>query len=173
MQLCRAGNDLGYSGLYRKYARGIYNSIHRIVSHTGEAEDILQEAFVIAFREAASSEKVLNFEAWTRRIAINKSISHLRKRKIVFTDIDTLPVEADRGYDNEENELFESRLEDVRNSIEQLPTGYKTIVSLYLFEGIPQEEIARMLDISHSTVRTQYFRAKKKIISSLKDKTYG
>jgi RNA polymerase sigma factor (sigma-70 family) len=170
--LCQADNDLGYTGLYERYAKRIYNSIHRIVSHTGEAEDVLQETFLTVFKEIDKLSNVLNFEAWVKRIAINRAISHLRKRKIEFANSDTTEIPADEVYDAQENELFETRVEDVRNSIENLPQGYKTIVNLYLFENIPQEEIGAMLGISHNTVRTQYHRAKKKILLSLKDKMY-
>lgn len=170
--MCLANNDLGFSRLYQKYAKRIYNSIHRIVSHTAEAEDILQETFVTVFNEVGRLSNVINFEAWVKRIAINRSISHLRKKKIQFSDSDFTEIEAEKEYDIQENEIFESKVEDVRKSIEHLPPGYKTIVCLYLFEHIPQEEIASMLGISHNTVRTQYHRAKKKILLSLKDKTY-
>lgn len=170
--MCQANNDLGYTELYRKYARRIYNSIHRIVSHTAEAEDILQETFVTVFKEIGRLSNVINFEAWVKRIAINRSISHLRKKKIEFTDLGFTELEAEKEYSIEENEIFENKVEDVRNCIATLPQGYKTIVSLYLFEQIPQEEIAVMLGISHNTVRTQYHRAKKRILSSLKDKAY-
>ena len=172
IELCRAQHDLGYSGLYQKYARRIYNSIHRIVSHTAEAEDILQETFVDAFKEITQSNRVVNFEAWTKRIAINKAISYLRKRKIQFTDVDFLEVGNEEEYNVEEDEMFDHSVEEVRNCIEGLSLGYKTIVSLYLFDNIPQEEIANMLGISHNTVRSQYHRAKKKIILSLKDSVY-
>lgn len=170
--MCQSGNDLGYSGLYHKYGRRIYNSIYRIVSHTAEAEDILQETFVSVFREIGRLNNLVSFEAWTKRIAINKSISSLRKKKIQFSELNAFDIEAEKEYDVQENEIFESKIEDVRNCIEYLPQGYKTIVCLYLFENIPQEEIALMLGISHNTVRTQYHRAKKKILLSLKDKMY-
>ncbi len=170
--MCQANNDLGFTELYERYARRIYNSIHRIVSHTAEAEDILQESFLTAFKEIGKLSGVVSFEAWVKRVAINKSISHLRKKKIEFSDVEPIELEAEKEYDIQENERFESKVEDVRQSIENLPLGYKTIVCLYLFENIPQEEIGAMLGISHNTVRTQYHRAKKKVLLSLKDKIY-
>lgn len=170
--MCLANNDLGFTELYQKYARRIYNSIHRIVSHTAEAEDILQETFLTVFKEIDKLSNVLNFEAWVKRIAINRAISHLRKKKIEFSDLEGTEIEAEKEYDVRENELFETQVEDVRKSIEDLPQGYKTIVCLYLFENIPQEEIGAMLGISHNTVRTQYHRAKKRVLLSLKDKIY-
>ena len=170
--MCQADNDLGFTELYQKYAKRIYNSIHRIVSHTAEAEDILQETFLTVFKEIDKLSNVLNFEAWVKRIAINRAISHLRKKKIEFSEVEFTDIEAEKEYDIQENELFETQIEDVRKSIECLPQGYKTILCLYLFENIPQEEIGAMLGISHNTVRTQYHRAKKRVLLSLKDKIY-
>lgn len=170
--LCQAQNDLGFTELYQRYARRVYNSIYRIVSDQAEAEDILQETFLTAFREIDKLSGVSSFEAWVKRVGINKSISHLRKRKIQFTELAYTELEAEPEYDGRENEIFENKVEDVKNCINQLPHSYKTIVCLYLFENIPQEEIANMLGLTHTNVRSQYHRAKKKILLSLKDKTY-
>ncbi len=169
---CREGNDTGFTELYRRYARSVYNSIHRIVSHTGEAEDLLQETFFAAFTDLNRLQEVANIEAWIRRMGINRSISHLRKRKLSFTEWDEQIPLVEESYDPEEDEVWDCKIEDIKKSIERLAPGYKTIVNLYLFEQLPQEEIAQLLGLSHSTVRTQYHRAKKKIISSLKADVY-
>jgi len=168
--LCRAGHDTGYTGLYNKYAKAVYNSICRIISHTAEAEDILQEAFYHAFADIHRLKNAASFGAWVKRIALNRSITHLRKRKIQFAEVADLDVADDVGYDPEEHELFDCKVDDVRNAIDRLPPGYKTVLNLYLFEELPQEEIGKMLGISHATVRTQYHRARKRVIQSLKDK---
>ena len=172
IEMCLKGMDQGYTTLYTKYAKGIYNSIYRIVGQTAEAEDILQDTFCLIFGDMKKLQEVLNFEAWTKRIAINRSISHIRKKKMVFADLGAMEIADDTDDIEENEEIFDSRVEDVRKSIDALPAGCKTIVSLYLFDRIPLEEIATMLGLSHSTVRTQYHRAKKKILLSLKDKMY-
>jgi len=169
--LCHQGHDMGFTLLYNKYARPVYNSICRIVSHTAEAEDILQESFYHAFADIHRLQNAMSFGAWIHRIALNRAITHLRKKRIVFSGAGVLDIADEEAYDAEEDELFDCKVEDVRSAIEQLPQGYKTILNLYLFEEIPQEEIANMLGISHSTVRTQYHRAKKKVIQSLKNRT--
>ncbi|MBC7566306.1 MAG: RNA polymerase sigma factor [Pedobacter sp.] len=170
--MCRSGKDSGFTELYNRYARGIYNSISRIVAHTGEAEDILQDTFFTVFSELDKLVGVLSFEGWVRRIAINRSISHLRKQKIQFSDVSELEIAAEAGYDPSDDEIFDCKVEDIKRGIEELSPGYKTIVNLYLFEKMNQEEIALMLGLSPVTVRTQYHRAKKRILLSLKDKLY-
>ncbi len=172
IEMCLKGKDFGYTELYNRYARGVYNSICRIVNHTGEAEDLLQDTFCLVFGDLNKLLQVASFEAWIKRIAINKSISHLRKKKISFADLGDMEIPDEVEDLVEKEEIFDCRVEDVRKSIEELPDGYRTIVNLYLLEGIPQEEIAKMLGVSHSTVRTQYHRAKKKILLAQKDKSY-
>jgi len=172
ISLCVLGRDAGYSGLYNRYARSIYNSISRIISHTAEAEDILQETFFSVFSDVEKLKTINSFEAWVRRLAINRAISHLRKRKILFTDMGESELEAEREYDVEADELFNTQVADVRHCISELSEGYRTILNLYLFEKMTHDDIATMLGISSTTVRTQYHRAKKRIVESLKDKAY-
>jgi len=169
--LCLEGHEEGYTGLYNRYAKKVFNSISRIVSHTGEAEDILQDTFCAIFSEVGKLTGVTSIEAWVKRAAINRSISHIRKRKILFSDLGEMDV-ADLEEDPQHMEIFDCRVEDVKKSIEALSSGYKTIVNLHIFEKLTHEEIAIMLDLTATNVRTQYHRAKKKILLSLKDKCY-
>ena len=172
ISMCIQGKDAGYTGLYQKYARRIYNSISRLIVHTAEAEDILQETFFNAFSDPERLRGILSFEAWVRRMAVNKAISHLRGKKIQFADMGEMDPQAEEEYDMGEDELFNCKVEDVKKSIDALATGYKTILNLYLFEKMSQDEIAGVLGLSHATVRTQYHRAKKRILLALKDKAY-
>ncbi|RZK79120.1 MAG: sigma-70 family RNA polymerase sigma factor [Pedobacter sp.] len=172
IDMCLKGKDMGYTGLYNKYAKGIYNSISRIVSHTAEAEDILQETFCLIFTDVAKLKEISSFEGWVKRIAINRSISHLRRKKLNFADLGDKEIADDEPPTADDEEIFDCRVEDVRKSIEALPPGYKMIMTLYLFEKMSQKEIGDILGLSHSTVRTQYHRAKNKILLSLKDKSY-
>ena len=161
-----------YEEIYHRYAKEVYNSIYRIVQHTGEAEDLLQETFLEAFEDLDYFFSRPEPSAWLKRVGINKSIALLRKRKLLLIagkeDFPDLPVET---VDEHE---FELEINQVIQAIQQLPIGYKTIVQLYLIEDISQEEIGQMLGIAHGTVRSQYFRARKQIISLVqKMKTNG
>ncbi|MES2828052.1 MAG: sigma-70 family RNA polymerase sigma factor [Bacteroidota bacterium] len=172
IEMCLKGHDSGYTGLYNRYARGIFNSISRIVSHSAEAEDILQDTFCLIFGDPIKLKEVVSFEAWVKRIAINRSISHLRRKKLVFADLGEMEIADEAPPSAADEEIFDCRVEDVRKSIAELSPGYKTILNLYLFENMSQKEIGDLLGLSHSTVRTQYHRAKNKVLLSLKDKSY-
>lgn len=161
-----------FSLLYRNYARGVFNSVWRITNNYAETEDIVQEAFCVAFEQIDRLREPDNFGGWIKRIALNKAISYLRSRKIVLTNNEDMLDTPDENPDTEKEIMEQSRVEDVKAAIQALPDGFRTIVSMYLLDNIPQEEIAAMLGVSHSTVRSQYHRAKKKILASLKDKSY-
>lgn len=169
---CAAGEEKAYAVLYNKYAKRIYNAVFRVIGNSAESEDIVQEAFCTAFEQIDKLKNQNNFEGWVKRIAINQAISTIRKRKMVFAEESILETIADDDVDLDEEFLFQCQVDDVKNAIQTLPDGYRTIVSLHLFENIGQEEIGNMLGISHATVRSQYHRAKKKIFTALKDKAY-
>lgn len=162
-----------FSDLYQLYIHKVFNSVYRIVNDRALAEDIVQDAFCVAFEQWHRLKDHEKFEGWVRRIAINKAISFLRRNKEILVDepIGDQPSETE---DIQEREIMlRTRVEDVKEAILGLPDGYRAIVTLHLFEDMPQDEIATTLNISPSTVRSQYHRAKKKILSVLKEKYDG
>jgi RNA polymerase sigma factor (sigma-70 family) len=168
VERCKRGDTLAYSAIYQKYAKAMYNTSLRIVNHTGDAEDVMQEAFTDAFRSLDDFHYKSTFGAWLKRIVINKSINQLRKRKMDLIDIEKTNIgnlQDDEGPDEQEIKM---KVEDVRKAVALLPNGYRTVLTLYLFEGYDQEEIAEILQVSHTTVRTQYMRAKQKLLLYIK-----
>lgn len=161
-QRCKNGDQSAFTQVYKMLAHKVYNTIYRFVAHSGEAEDIMQESFIDAFTKVNSYAGTGSLEGWIKSIAINKSLSYLRNRKMAFTELDMnvhyLTEAADDTVD-----YIKYTHEQIHQAILQLSDGYRTIVNLYVFENIPHEEIATMMGISHSTVRSQYHRAKKRI----------
>ena len=70
--------------------------------------------------------------------------------------------------ENYDEEVMKFKVEEIKKAVKDLPNGYRTVLSLHLFEGYDQEEIAEILKISHATVRTQYMRAKQKLLILIK-----
>jgi RNA polymerase sigma-70 factor (ECF subfamily) len=169
VERCKQGDSLSYNQLYQKYARAMFNTSLRIVNNVSDAEDILQESFTDAFRHLADFKYKSTFGAWLKRIVINKSITLLRKKKMQLIDIETTQVADRSDLDTVDEAAFQFKVDEVRKAIQQLPDGYRAVVSLYLLEEIPQEEIGTILGISHNTVRTQYHRAKQKLLNILKE----
>ncbi|MDT3403693.1 RNA polymerase sigma factor [Mucilaginibacter terrae] len=167
---CQQGDPYAYTRLYDLNAKYVYNAICRYVEHTGEAEDIMQEAFVDAYHSIGKLANADSFRPWIKRIAINKAINWLRKRKLEYTELEDDTWVEEETPVNEDD--FEYTMNRVSQAIEGLPLAYRTIFQLYAVENIPQVEIAQMLGMSNSTVRVQYFRAKAKVLEMLKEGQY-
>ncbi len=148
----------------------MFNICFRIVGSQEMAEDVLQEAFVSAFQNLKSYQGKASFGAWLKRIVVNRAISYLRKNQLELVMIDDkIDVEDDAGID--ENELA-LKVETIRSAIQKLPNGFRVVFSLYLLEGYDHKEIAEILQISESTSKSQYNRAKKKLKEILKEEIY-
>jgi RNA polymerase sigma-70 factor (ECF subfamily) len=169
IQECLAGNPKAQFEIYSKYAKAMLNTCFRIVGKQDEAEDVLQEAFLAAFRQLDKFRGDATFGAWLKRIVINAALNHLKKKKLDFVSMDDKHLDADLdSIENDtQNELnFDDvQLAKVRSAIQDLPKGFQMILTLYLIEGYDHVEIAEILDISVSTSKSQYSRAKKKLRS--------
>lgn len=160
---CKQGDRYSYELLYHRYARAMFNTSLRIVNNRADAEDILQESFLAAFR-LDHFDYSSTFGAWLKRIVINKSIDVLRRRNTVVVEIndelyDSIP---DNGHTDEE--YIQLKAGEIREAMIRLPAGYRTVLSLYLFEGYDYGEISEIMNISETTVRTQYHRGKLKLL---------
>ena len=134
------------------------NTAKRMVGD--EAEDVLQEAFLSAFQNIDRYRADATFGLWLKRIVVNKSISLLNKRKgLEFEEI------QDFNQSFEELSVSEEALEvkKIKKAVSQLPDGFRTVLTLYLFEGYDHKEIAQILQITESTSKSQYNRAKKRL----------
>jgi RNA polymerase sigma factor (sigma-70 family) len=168
VERCKQGDSRSFAELYRKYAKAMYNTSLRIVNHTGDAEDVLQEAFTDAFRSLEDFHYRSTFGAWLKRIVINKSINLLRKRKMDLIDIEKTNIGHLPDEDGTDEQEIRLKVEEIKRAVAQLPNGYRTVLTLYLFEGYDQEEVAEILQVTHATVRTQYMRAKQKLLQIIK-----
>lgn len=147
--------------LYKLYSKAMFNVCLRIVNNAGDAEDVLQESFVSAFKNLKSFKGDSAFGAWLKRIVINKSLNFLKKRTIEATSMDELPDVAEDDYvDIDEKSLTVDR---IKTAMGKLPEGYRMVFSLYLFEGYDHGEIGEILGISESTSKSQFNRSKKKL----------
>lgn len=164
---CKQGDVQSYELLYRQYAKPMFNTSLRIVNNTSDAEDVLQESFASAFQFLDRFDYSSTFGAWLKRIVVNKSINALRRRKMVFgVDEDSLPEIGETELLDEES--IQLKVVAIKNAMKLLPNGYRAVLSLYLFEGYDYDEISEILKISSSTVRTQYHRARQKLLTLIK-----
>ena len=146
----------------------MFNIAMRVINNEDEAADVLQEAFVDAFGRMADFRQETTFGLWMKQIVINKSISHLRKRKLDLVALDEIDTEAIPEPEDADTEELELQVRQVHSAIQQLPDGYRVVLTLYLLEGYDHEEISHILKISENTSRTQFMRARRKLVEILK-----
>lgn len=168
IELCKKNDRRAQMQLYKTFYKRIYNSCFRILHNSAEAEDAMQESFLKVFTNLDSYTESTPFEAWIVRIAINTSIDKLRKNHMEIIDLnENINYDIADTNDSEEWEQIESKVEQVKAAIKNLPEKNQLIVNLYLIEGYDHEEIARILNIAPGTVRIQYMRAKQRLIELL------
>jgi RNA polymerase sigma-70 factor (ECF subfamily) len=164
---CRMYDQKSQFQIYKLYYKAMYNTSLRIVNDTMEAEDIMQESFLSAFEKIGSYSGTVSFGAWLKKIVENRSLDFLKKkRRIIFEDIESMPPTEEAYFENHlQNEDHDPRFTRLMSVISMLPEKYREIISLYLFEGYDHEEIGEILSIPSSTSRSQFTRARHRIIS--------
>jgi len=161
--------------LYELYVKTMYNTCLRIVKDKMSAEDIVQEAFLSAFLSMKDFRNEVPFEAWLRRIVINRSLDYCRKQKNALLEFSYDVADSDK-LSTTENEIVydlerrEKLIQHIKDEMMLLPDGYRVIFSLFYFEGFDHEEIGQIMNISASTSRSQLTRAKQRIIENLNQK---
>jgi RNA polymerase sigma factor (sigma-70 family) len=167
---CKQGSKKACYELYRLYAKAMLNVAFRIVGNIAEAEDVLQEAFLDAFGKVKDFRQDTTFGLWLKQIVVNRSINLLRKRKLELIELEGEQLENIAEEEVEDEDEIQYKASLVKEAIKELPEGYLLVISLYLLEGYDHEEIGQILNISENTSRTQFLRAKRKLIEILKRK---
>lgn len=145
----------------------MYNTAVRMMANEEEAEDVLQESFLSAFRNISSYREDASFGSWLKRIVINKSITLLNKRKLMEEVNEQTVGEYHYEWDVNDGGSTLST-DEIRQAVKLLPDGFRSVLTLYLFEGYDHGEIAGIMNISESTSKSQYNRAKKRLREILK-----
>jgi len=164
---CKSGDDSAKFELYKLYSKAMFNVCYRIMNNREEAEDMLQEAFTQAFIKLDSFRYESNFGAWLKRIVVNTCLNAINKKKVELTYCEEI-------YDNkvqEESDENEARftVANITDAMEILPKGGRMVFSLYLLEGYDHAEIAQILGITESTSKSQFMRAKRRVVEILKE----
>lgn len=162
----KTGHSSSQYQLYSLYVDAMYNIGMRMLGNKEDAEDIVQESFVDAFKNLSSFKYDSTFGAWLKRIVINKSINYLKKKQIAV-----VPIEDHEFHLAEDTEEKVEAIDiiKVKRGITALPAGYKQIINLYLLEGFDHIEIGEVMGISTSTSKSQYHRAKKKLLEIISE----
>lgn len=167
---CKQGSKKACYELYRLYSKAMLNVAFRIVGNIAEAEDVLQEAFLDAFNKLKDFRQDTTFGLWLKQIVVNRSINMLRKRRLELIELEGDHLENIPEEEAADDEDIQYQVTLVKEAMKQLPDGYRVVLSLYLLEGYDHEEIGQILNISENTSRTQFLRAKRKLMEILNRK---
>jgi len=157
IQGCIEGNRRMQEELYRRFSPKMYAVCLRYAGNAEEAEDILQEGFIKIFKKLDSFRSEGSFEGWIRRIFVNTSIEHFRRKKYLQPVTEKEETSIEGKYISVLDNLAER---DILSLVQQLSPGYRTVFNMYVVEGYTHKEIADMLGISEGTSKSQLSRAK-------------
>ena len=170
LKLCMQGKQSAQLEIYNRYYKAMYNTAFRIVKHTAEAEDVMQESFLSAFTKPHTFKGDVTFGAWLKRIVINNSIYHYNKQqKKHAVDLDDVmyKVEDNDGVASDQNGYTELKAQKVMETMKSLKDNYRVSLTLHLIEGYDYEEISEIMNISYANCRTMISRAKQSLRKKL------
>ncbi len=167
IQRCRENDKDAQFEIYKFYFKTMFNTSLRILHNTTDAEDIMQDSFLDAFRKVGSFTGEGNFGGWLRRIVVNNSIDALKRKHndLSFDDVHMDIVEQKETKTEDQD----YKIEEIKKAIKNLKEDESVIISLFLIEGYDHEEISLILNISYNNSRTRYSRARKKLQKVLSD----
>jgi RNA polymerase sigma factor (sigma-70 family) len=177
----RAQNDdLGaYDELIRRYQERIYGTVYHMTSNHEDANDLVQETFIKAHRALKSFKGDSSFFTWVYRIAVNKTINHLKQRKnrsgMSLNDLD---FNAENDPDivalvSDKTPRRDAALSELQQKLNEamlkLSEQHRLVVALHDVQGLAHEEIAKIMDCNAGTVRSRLFYARQQLQAHLSD----
>jgi RNA polymerase sigma-70 factor (ECF subfamily) len=159
------GDSAAFEQIYRRHFRRVYALCLRMLSDPVLAEDLTQDVFINLFNKIGSFRGESQFTTWLHRMTVNQVLMYFRKRSTrseLITDEGETPVQIVRGTENPDRMPVIDRI-SLERAIAQLPPGYRTIFVLHDVEGYGHDEIARMLEISEGTSKSQLHKARLKL----------
>ena len=166
------GDKRAFDLLVLKYQYKVHAIVARFIRDSDEVRDVVQEAFIKAYRALPKFRGDSQFYTWLYRIAVNTAKNYLvaRSRRPPSSDVDLEDAEYYSGSDqlkdhsSPENQLFRDQLEvAINQAIAELPEDLRTAVTLREYEGLSYEEIAGVMDCPVGTIRSRIFRGREAI----------
>lgn len=163
---------------FMPHADALYNFAYQLSYNDDDANDLVQETYMKAFRFIDSYQEGTNSKAWLFKILKNIFINEYRRKKrepekIDYDDVITFSDEDDdnsAAYFDLREDLFDNMMGDeITNALNKLPIEFKTVILLCDIEGFTYEEIAKIIDIPIGTVRSRLHRARNMLKQLLKD----
>jgi RNA polymerase sigma-70 factor, ECF subfamily len=173
IERAKQGDAAAFEVLYNLHKRRVYSLCLRMTTNTAEAEDLTQEAFLQLFRKIGTFRGESAFSTWLHRMAVNVVLMQLRKKGLQVVPLDDENEGEEetpkKDYGAQDSVLAGSldRLQ-LKNAIDRLPPGYRSIFVLHDVEGFEHNEIAEMVGCSIGNSKSQLHKARMKLRELLK-----
>ena len=175
--LAQKGNINSFNKLVDKYHSRIYSLTYQMTSNREDAEDLTQEIFIKAFEALPRFKGRSSFYTWLYRIGINKTINYRKKRNrnrplsIDALDQDITYDEVYAELDSKDSPLRHIGLNELQvklnEAMQKLSFKHRTVVVMHDIEGIPHDEIAKIVGVSVGTIRSRLFYARRQLQADL------
>jgi RNA polymerase sigma factor (sigma-70 family) len=160
---CLRGDAVAQRQLYDEFAGSMLGVCYRYTKSMNDAEDVMQEGFIMVFRNLHQFAFSGELGGWVRRIMVNTAINYLKKNSRYQTDLSFRDGVLHPVSDDDPEVMMSTK--ELAELIRQLPAGYQTIFNLHAIEGYSHVEIGRILGIKEGTSRSQYARARALLIT--------
>ena len=157
IEKCVKNDEKAQASIYEKYASTMMAICMRYIREQSEAEDIMIQGFMKAFKKIDQFKFEGSFEGWLRRIMVNESLTYLRKHKNMYLEVDIEKADMEPDFSTLSHQL---EADDLLKMVQELPMGYRTVFNLYAIEGFSHKEIGEQLGITTSTSKSQLNRAR-------------
>ncbi len=175
----QAGDVDAFDTLILKYRERVYSVIYNLTSNREDASDLTQETFIKAFQSINRFKGKSSFFTWLYRIALNTSLTHLRKNKLrrFFSFEKMVEEDHTEGFiqnmktdsDSDKAALMNELQETLNDAFQKLSVKHRTVITLFEIDGLSHKEIAEIVGTSIGTVRSRLHYAKQFLQGELKD----
>ncbi|MCY3542301.1 MAG: RNA polymerase sigma factor RpoE [Gammaproteobacteria bacterium] len=173
----QAGDNRAFDLLFHRYKHRLRSAVSRILDNREDVDDVVQDAFVKAYRALPKFRGESQFFTWLYRIATNTAKNHLvaKARKHTSTDVDIYEEAASNEYTHlQENENPENLLESrelellIKETVQNLEPELRSAITLREHAGLSYEQIAQIMDCPVGTVRSRIFRARASVSEKIR-----
>lgn len=176
VQRCLDGDSRAFNDLMNKYQRQVFSLIFRLVKRPADAEDILQDTFIKAYRSLSAYDARYSLLTWLFKIAHNTSIDFLRANKDETVTIhdEENPIELEDTSPSLEEKMEQlSGKELIKRMVDSVPAPYREVLILRHQQELSYEEIAEAIQIPMGTVKVRLFRGREILKAKLETAGYG
>ena len=173
------GDASAFDLLVQRYQERLYATVYHMTSNHEDANDLVQEAFIKAYKSMGSFKRESSFYTWVYRIAVNRTLNHLKRRKnknhFSLDDVDT-HIQTDPDFvelmshvtPRREVGLMELQ-EKLNEALQKLSEAHRAVVVMHDVQGMTHADIAKVIQCSEGTVRSRLFYARQQLQGLLSD----